>query len=98
MLLVNQMCSIIQPSEASLVIGCSKFLINLIKQGIILQGRTYTASKRWILENLEFSDSVAMIDTLSVLEMILITGPFNNFMQVKIELKKIYKIFSSFCL
>lgn len=82
MLLVNQMCSIIQPSEASLVIECSKFLKNLIKQGVTLQGITFTACKRWILENLEFSDPIATPEILCALEMILITGPYNNIVQV----------------
>jgi hypothetical protein len=84
MLLVNQLCLIIQPSEVSLVIGCSQFLVNLIKCGIILQGRTFTACKRWVLENLEFSESKAAPDILCALQSLLITGPFDSIIQVNI--------------
>lgn len=82
MLLINQLCSIIQPSEVSLVIGYSQFLVNLIKCGIQLQGITYTACKRWVLESLKFSDAAATPDILSALQSLLATGPFDSILQV----------------
>ena len=82
MLLVHQLCSIIQPNEVPLVKGYSQFLTILIKQGIKLQGKTFTACKRWILESLEFSQPAAAADLLTALQSLLITGPFNSIIQV----------------
>ncbi|KAJ8687142.1 hypothetical protein QAD02_022936 [Eretmocerus hayati] len=80
MLLVNQLCSIIQPSEISLIIGCSRFLANLI-QRISLQGRTFTVCMRWITENLEFSEPAAAPDLLCALQSLLLSGPSDSLAQ-----------------
>lgn len=82
MLLVNQMCSIIQPSEVPLVTGCSQFLVNLMRRGVVPQGRTYTACKRWVLESLEYSEPAAAPHILSALQSLLIAGPFDSIVQV----------------
>ncbi|XP_001604646.2 HEAT repeat-containing protein 6 [Nasonia vitripennis] len=81
MLVINQLCSIIQPSEVSLVIGFSQFLVNLVKCGIRLQGITNTACKRWVVESLKFSDSAAASDILYALESLLTNGPFDSIHQ-----------------
>ena len=86
MLLVNQLCSVIQPSEACLVIGYAQFLVNLIKRGVVLQGRTFTACKRWVLESLEFSAPAAAPDVLYALQSLHISGPFDNIIQVNVLL------------
>lgn len=63
-LLVDQLCSIIQPAETSLVQSACKFLCNLSQSNIKLQGQTSANCKRWILEILEFSDPLAQVDAL----------------------------------
>lgn len=82
MLLINQLCSVIQPSETSLVKGYSQLLINLMKRGVILQGRTFTACQRWLFECLEFSEPEAAPSILSALYVLFMTGPFDSINQV----------------
>ncbi|XP_058793535.1 HEAT repeat-containing protein 6 [Phymastichus coffea] len=88
MLLINQLCSIIQPSETSLVKGYSQFLTNLLKRGVVLKDRTFTACKRWLLECLEFSEPEAAINLLCALQIFFITGPFDSIAQ---DLRKLLR-------
>ncbi|XP_015603052.1 HEAT repeat-containing protein 6 isoform X2 [Cephus cinctus] len=81
MLLVNQLCTLIQPLETLLVKSNCQVLVNLVKGGVRLQGRTYSVCKRWLSEALEFSEQDAHKDILLALENLLSTGPFDTINQ-----------------
>ncbi|XP_012214911.1 HEAT repeat-containing protein 6 isoform X2 [Linepithema humile] len=68
LLLVNQLCGSVPPTETSLVQNICKFLYNLTQSNIKLHGQTFAICKRWILEVLEFSESLAQIDVLIVIK------------------------------
>ncbi|XP_018299904.1 HEAT repeat-containing protein 6 isoform X1 [Mycetomoellerius zeteki] len=78
LLLVNQLCAAVLPTETSLVQNVCKFLYNLTQNNIKLHGRTFVTCKRWILEALEFSDLLAQVDVLIVIKSFLHFGYFNN--------------------
>ncbi|XP_046429174.1 HEAT repeat-containing protein 6 [Neodiprion fabricii] len=77
LLLTNQLCSVVQPSELHLVKNTSQLLVNLGRCGERFHGRTFIACKRWILECLEFADHTAYDDLLLALQSLLRTGPFD---------------------
>ncbi|XP_025264249.1 HEAT repeat-containing protein 6 [Camponotus floridanus] len=78
LLLVNQLCVIILPTETSLVRNACKFLYNLTQNNIKLHGRTFATCKRWILEALEFSDPLAQVDVLIAIKSFLHAGYFDD--------------------
>ncbi|KAL0109338.1 hypothetical protein PUN28_014428 [Cardiocondyla obscurior] len=78
LLLVNQLCATVLPTETSLVRNVCKFLYNLTQSNIKLLGRTFATCKRWILEALEFSDSLAQVNVLIVIKSFLHFGYFDD--------------------
>ncbi|XP_011066622.1 PREDICTED: HEAT repeat-containing protein 6 isoform X3 [Acromyrmex echinatior] len=78
LLLVNQLCAAVLPTETSLVQNVCKFLYNLTQSNIKLHGRTFVTCKRWILEALEFSDPLAQVDVLIAIKSFLHFGYFDD--------------------
>ncbi|XP_050445036.1 HEAT repeat-containing protein 6 isoform X2 [Cataglyphis hispanica] len=78
LLLVNQLCVTILPTETSLIQSACKFLYNLTQSNIKLHGRTFATCKRWILEALEFSESLAQVDVLIAIKSFLHAGYFDD--------------------
>lgn len=78
LLLVNQLCAAVLPTETSLVRNVCKFLYNLTQSNIKLHGRTFATCKRWILEALEFSDPLAQVDVLIAIKSFLHFGYFDD--------------------
>ncbi|XP_011872958.1 PREDICTED: HEAT repeat-containing protein 6 [Vollenhovia emeryi] len=78
LLLVNQLCAIVLPTETSLVRNVCKFLYNLTQSNIKLHGRTFATCKRWILEALEFSEPLAQVDVLLAIKSFLHFGYFDD--------------------
>ncbi|XP_011343049.1 HEAT repeat-containing protein 6 isoform X2 [Ooceraea biroi] len=78
LLLVNQLCAIVQPVETSLVQNVCKFLHNLTQSNIKLQGQTSATCRQWILKALEFSDPLAQVDVLIAIRSFLHNGYFDD--------------------
>ncbi|XP_018349756.1 PREDICTED: HEAT repeat-containing protein 6 isoform X2 [Trachymyrmex septentrionalis] len=78
LLLVNQLCAAVLPTETSLVQNVCKFLYNLTQSNIKLHGRTFVTCKRWILEALEFADPLAQVDVLIAIKSFLHFGYFDD--------------------
>lgn len=84
LLLINQLCAIVPPTETLLVKNTCIFLANVIQNDLVFQGRTFVACTRWILDALKFSQPFAWISILLALKSILVTGNFDNINQVSI--------------
>lgn len=84
LLLVNQLCGIISPTETSLVQNTCQFLCCLTQNNIQLSGRTLATCKRWILEALEFSEPAAQDDVLIAIKSFLHFVQFDDINQVDI--------------
>ncbi|XP_033230465.1 HEAT repeat-containing protein 6 isoform X2 [Belonocnema kinseyi] len=95
MLLVNHLCTSIQPTENALVKSTSEFLTNLMKIGANFQGRTLMACKRWILETLEYSELVSQANILVALRILLATAPFSYINQIMCSCVRILRIITS---
>ncbi|KAK2579621.1 hypothetical protein KPH14_011551 [Odynerus spinipes] len=81
LLLINQLCAIVPPTETLLVKNTCQFLANVIQNDLILQGRTFATCGRWILDALRFSQQLAWSSILLALRNFLIIGDFDNINQ-----------------
>ncbi|KAI4497349.1 hypothetical protein M0802_007596 [Mischocyttarus mexicanus] len=81
LLLINQLCAIVPPTETLLVKDTCIFLANVILHDLVLQGRTLAACTRWILNALKFSQPFAWVSILLALRRILVSGNFDNINQ-----------------
>nr|XP_050863455.1 HEAT repeat-containing protein 6 isoform X1 [Vespula vulgaris] len=81
LLLINQLCAIVPPTETLLVKNTCLFLANVIQNDLVFQGRTFAACTRWILDALKFSQPFAWISILLALKSVLVTGNFDNINQ-----------------
>lgn len=84
MLLVNQLCASVQPTEECLVKATSEYLTSLLKNGATFQDQTLMICKRWLLETLEYSESESQIDVLIALQTFFSTCAYSNYSQVSI--------------
>ncbi|XP_051170043.1 HEAT repeat-containing protein 6 isoform X2 [Leptopilina boulardi] len=81
MLLVNQLCASVQPTEECLVKATSEYLTSLLKNGATFQDQTLMICKRWLLETLEYSESESQIDVLIALQTFFSTCAYSNYSQ-----------------
>ncbi|KAI4481872.1 hypothetical protein M0804_009393 [Polistes exclamans] len=81
LLLINQLCAIVPPTETLLVKDTCIFLANVILNDLVLQGRTLAACTRWILNALKFSKPFAWVSILHALKSVLVNGNFDNINQ-----------------
>jgi len=93
LLLVNQLCAIIQPTETPLIQNACKFLSNLTQSNIKFDSRTSTICKQWILEILEFSDPLAQVDVLIVIRNFLHNDYFDDIDHVSISSISLNELF-----
>lgn len=82
MLLVNQLCISIQSWESATVKNYSQFIVNLMRGGASLKGRTFSACEKWLLEALEYSEVETRKDVLAALQSLLSTASFDAINQV----------------
>lgn len=90
MLLINRLCKTIQASDAILVNNFCQFIINLVKAGTGICGRTYSTCEKWILQVLEFTEAQSRPLILITLKSLIVIGPFDSINQVINVLKKIF--------
>ncbi|XP_043469715.1 HEAT repeat-containing protein 6 isoform X2 [Leptopilina heterotoma] len=80
-LLVNQLCTSVQPTDADLVKPTSEYLTSLMKQGVTFQDQTLLMCKRWLLETLEFSEADSQIAVLIALQTFFSTCAYSLYFQ-----------------
>lgn len=81
MLLINNLCNILQVTDTIFIKNYCKLICNLIDGGCTLSKRTYMTCKKWIFQVLEFSEYPTKKDGLFSLRSLIDIGTFEGISQ-----------------